>query len=55
MSKNRNITIKELSENIGVSSRSIERNIKKLQENNDIKRIGGNKGGYWKIIKEEDK
>jgi predicted HTH transcriptional regulator len=50
ISKNKNITIKELSEKIDVSSRSIERNIKKLQDDNKLKRIGGYKGGYWEII-----
>ena len=48
---NKHITIKELSENIGVSNRSIERNIKKLQEENKLKRVGADKGGYWEIIK----
>ena len=48
---NKYITIIELSENIGVSSRSIERNIKKLQEENKLKRVGADKGGHWEILK----
>jgi len=51
INKNSVITIRELSESIGISSRSIERNIKKLQHNNKLKRIGSKKGGYWEIIK----
>jgi len=47
---NKNITIKELAERIGVSTRSIERNLKRLQEYKSIKRVGGDKGGYWKIL-----
>ncbi|MFA5819134.1 MAG: ATP-binding protein [Bacteroidales bacterium] len=48
---NKYITIKELSENIGVSSRSVERNIKKLQAENKLKRVGADKGGHWEILK----
>jgi len=48
---NKYITIIELSENIGVSSRSIERNIKKLQEENRLKCVGADKGGHWEILK----
>ncbi len=50
ISANNIITIKELAENIGVSSRSIERNIKKLQDDNKLKRVGADKGGHWEII-----
>ena len=48
---NKYITIIELSENIGVSSRSIERNMKKLQKENKLKRVGADKGGHWEILK----
>ena len=44
------ITIKELSDNIGISKRSIERNLKKLQDDNKLRRVGADKGGYWEII-----
>ncbi|MGE0079592.1 MAG: RNA-binding domain-containing protein [Bacteroidales bacterium] len=47
---NGNITIKELSESVGVSTRSIERNLKKLQKDKKIKRVGGDKGGHWVVI-----
>ena len=45
-----NITIKEISEQIGLSTRAIEKNISKLKAENRIERIGGDKGGQWKII-----
>ena len=48
-SKNQ-ITIPELAEIIGVTERSIERNIWKLQQNGKLVRIGPAKGGHWKII-----
>jgi ATP-dependent DNA helicase RecG len=50
MKDNENITIAELTEAIGVSSRSIERNIDKLKQEGKINRIGADKGGYWQII-----
>jgi predicted HTH transcriptional regulator len=48
--ENSYITIPEMALIIGVSNRSIERNLQKLQNNNKIKRVGPAKGGYWKII-----
>ena len=47
---NPEITIPELASVIGVSERSIERNIQKLQEENLLLRIGANKGGRWEVL-----
>ncbi len=44
------ITIPELAEQIGVTERSIQRNIQKLQAEGFLHRVGGRKEGYWKII-----
>jgi len=44
------ITIPELSIVIGVTERSIERNIHNLQRTRRLRRIGPAKGGYWQII-----
>jgi len=49
---NDQITIPELAELFGVTTRSIERNIQNLQQEGKLMRIGSPKGGYWKIIKE---
>lgn len=46
------ITIAQLSEIIGITTRSIERNIKKLQQQGRLFRIGPDKGGRWEIVKE---
>ena len=35
---------------LGVSSRAVEKRIKTLRENGVIRRIGGDKGGYWEVI-----
>jgi len=47
---NTQITIKELAEQINLSTRAIEKNISKLKTENRIERIGSDKGGHWKII-----
>ena len=47
---NKFITIRELAESVGVTTRSVERNLTNLQKNKKLKRVGGDKGGYWKIM-----
>ncbi len=49
---NSDVTIAELSQIIGVTTRSIERNINKLQEAGQLERVGAAKGGYWAVIKD---
>jgi len=48
--KKATITSIELSGIIGISERKIKENIKKLKEKGIIKRIGPDKGGYWKVL-----
>jgi ATP-dependent DNA helicase RecG len=43
------ITIPELAALIGISERSIERNIRKLQQDGLLRRSGGRKGGHWEV------
>jgi len=43
------ITAKEGSEYLGVSSRSVQKYFNDLKQN-VIKRVGPDKGGFWKII-----
>lgn len=45
------ITAEELSQKIGVSKRTIERNITSLQSKGRIERIGSKRGGKWSVIK----
>ena len=47
------ITQEELAEIIGIARLNIIKNMKKLQEQNIIKRIGADKNGYWQIIDEK--
>ena len=44
------LTIPELARLIGVTERSIERNIRKLQDQGLLRRIGPAKGGHWEVI-----
>jgi len=50
IASNSNITIPEIAKNIGLTERSVERNIQKLQANGKLKREGAAKGGHWEII-----
>lgn len=49
--KDKFITAKKLSLVVGISERKIKENIKKLKEKKLLKRIGPDKGGYWKALK----
>ena len=44
----------ELSEAVGIARLNIIKNMKKLQEQNLIKRIGADKNGYWQVEEETD-
>ena len=51
--KNRGITIPEIAALAGVTERSIERNIQKLQADGLLRRVGGRKEGYWEVLEEK--
>lgn len=48
--KNQHVTIAALSEIIGVTPRSIERNIQKLRVEGVFQRVGPDKGGHWEVV-----
>lgn len=50
--ENPEITTKELGKKLDMSERQIQRVIKKLRDTHKIKRVGSDRTGYWKIIKE---
>ena len=52
INENSLITTEELAGVVGKSTRTVERQIKQLKEQGKIERIGPDKGGYWKIIKQ---
>ena len=43
------ITQKELAEIVGIAKKNIVSNMKKLQKNGLIKRVGADKNGYWQV------
>ncbi len=48
------ITLRELAEETGLSIKGVEWNIKKLKIENILKREGPDKGGYWKVVEDEN-
>ncbi|MEW6259249.1 MAG: winged helix-turn-helix transcriptional regulator [Thermodesulfobacteriota bacterium] len=44
------ITIPELAALIGITERSVERNIQSLRENGLLRRVGGRKEGRWEVV-----
>ncbi len=44
------MTIPELSKEVGIGTRAVEKNIKKLQDSGVLKRVDGRKEGYWKVF-----
>lgn len=48
--ENNQLSATKLAEKIGIASRNIESNIKKLKELDIIVRHGSPKNGYWEVI-----
>ena len=46
---NPKITIDELADHLGRSTRAVEMQLQKLKEQKKIERIGPDKGGYWQL------
>ena len=51
MQKDKNITIMELANRLGVTDKTIKRDIQKLKNEKRVVRIGSFKGGYWEVEK----
>ena len=43
------VTIPELAERIGITERSIQRNVRSLQQAGLLRRVGGRKEGHWDV------
>ena len=50
MKENPKVTTAQLADKTGLSVDGINYNIKKLKKANQISRIGGDKGGFWKVL-----
>ncbi len=53
ISQNSQISAAQMAENMGLSTRQVQKYLKRLQELGKITRVGGRKFGEWKIIDEE--
>ena len=53
ISQNPHISAAQIAETIGLSTRQVQKYMKRLQDLKKIARIGGRKAGEWKIIDEE--
>ena len=51
--KNNHISKSKLLTLVGISKTAIDKNINKLKELGILERIGGDRGGYWKVIKKK--
>lgn len=49
MCENPESTLDEIAEAIGVTRRTIEKQVKKLKEAGIVVRVGSNKSGVWKV------
>jgi ATP-dependent DNA helicase RecG len=51
ISENKEISIPQIAEKIGLTTRAIEKNISILQKQGKLKRIGPAKGGHWEVLR----
>jgi predicted HTH transcriptional regulator len=49
MKKNPHITIPQLADILETTTRTVERNIKKLKSDNRVSRQGSTKSGVWEV------
>ena len=50
MKQNPGISISDLAQTIGISTRAIDKNITKLKKGKLITRKGTTKSGYWEVL-----
>jgi predicted HTH transcriptional regulator len=49
--ENAEITIPGIADRVGITTRSVERNIRKLQKEKRLRRVCPDKGGHWEVLK----
>ena len=50
LAKTPTLSAKQLAQQLGLSSRAIEKNIAQLKADGLLKRVGAAKGGYWEVV-----
>ena len=51
--EDKSITIPIMAEKLGLSTRAVEKQMVKLQQSGLIIRVGPDRGGHWKVLKEK--
>lgn len=51
MSRNKQVSIVELSQKVGITEKNVENNINRLKKKGLLKRIGSSRGGFWEVLK----
>ena len=46
------ITISEIADRLGMTTRGVDKNIKSLKEQGIIRRVGPDKGGHWEVVEQ---
>ena len=49
LSETPSMTIPELAEILGISTRAVEKQIARLRQNGQLRRIGSARGGHWQV------
>ncbi len=52
MKKDKSITALELADKLGVTDKTIKRDIAKLKDEKRVVRVGSLKSGYWEVVDE---
>jgi len=50
LKENKQASAKDISENLGITSRAVEKQLAKLKKDKIIKRVGPAKGGHWEVM-----
>jgi ATP-dependent DNA helicase RecG len=48
------MTIPELAEALGITTRGVEKQIAKLRQDGRLRRVGPAKGGHWEVIEKSE-
>jgi len=54
ISEKPSVTISEIANEIGISTRAVEKQLQNLREKGTIKRVGGRKEGSWKVLRSQN-
>lgn len=50
LSKNAKLTVPNMAQHLGLTTRAVEKQLAKLKEEGRLRRVGPNKGGHWQIL-----